>query len=300
MEMKLWQFREVLGMARKPRIEYPGAIYHVMVRGNNREEIFLQDRDKEKYLEIVKKYKEKYDFKLYAYTCLKNHGHMLMETAETPLSKIMQGIQQVYTHYCNKKYERVGHVFQQRYKAKLCENQAYFLGLIRYIHKNPLEAGLSANLDYPWSSHSSYLQPQKKSIVDVDFPLSFFGPKLKKAVEGYSFFMTDDSQATAEIPRDSECFWREQVADQLRQAFEGVLLEIEEKTGVRKTDILNKRKCQDIVLARREFITVACARYGCSHADIAQYLGISKTAVAKSLQAPLPYPYRGEPKDCRA
>ena len=91
-----------------------------MARGNNGEYIIKDEQDKKHYIDIVKKYKERYQFKLYAYCLMDNHIHMLIEVSEVPLAKIMQGIQQVYTQHYNKKYKRTGHVFQQRYKAVLC------------------------------------------------------------------------------------------------------------------------------------------------------------------------------------
>ncbi|WP_432404137.1 transposase [Wukongibacter sp. M2B1] len=119
-------------MPRKPRVHYEGALYHVIVRGNNKRCIFDIDNDKLEYLKRVKKYKEKYEGKLYAYVIMDNHAHLLIEVLRTPLSKIMQLIQQTYTQYYNKKYDRTGHVFEQRYKAILCNRDEYLLELIRY------------------------------------------------------------------------------------------------------------------------------------------------------------------------
>ena len=98
-------------MARKPRIHYENAIYHVIARGNNRENIFLDARDKDKYLELIGKYKQKYGFELFAYVLMDNHVHLLIYIDQISISKIMQGIQQTYTQYYNKKYRHVGHVF---------------------------------------------------------------------------------------------------------------------------------------------------------------------------------------------
>ena len=107
-------------MPRGQRIEYPGAIYHVMARGNNRETVFSHSADKKAYLDILRKYRVKYSFLILAYALMHNHCHLALQVSQVPLSKIMQGIQQVYTQYYNTKYDRVGHVFQQRYKAKVC------------------------------------------------------------------------------------------------------------------------------------------------------------------------------------
>ena len=108
-------------MARKPRIEYPGAFYHVIARGNRKEPIFLNDEDRKNLLDRLKGYKNRYSFILYAYVLMDNHIHLLMETREIPLSKVMQGVLQSYTQWYNKKYQTVGHLFQGRYKAMLCD-----------------------------------------------------------------------------------------------------------------------------------------------------------------------------------
>lgn len=99
-------------MARKPRIHYYGAITHSIARGNNKENIFYENADKAKYLDLLKKYRDKYDFLLYAYVLMDNHLHLLIEVRDIPLSGIMHGLQLSYTQYFNKKYGRVGHIFQ--------------------------------------------------------------------------------------------------------------------------------------------------------------------------------------------
>jgi REP element-mobilizing transposase RayT len=106
-------------MARKPRIHYDGALYHVLVRGNNRSHIFRNKEDKENYKKIVLKYKKRYHFKLYAYCIMDNHAHLLIKVTDIPLSKIMQGILQVFTQKYNRINNTTGHVFEQRYKALL-------------------------------------------------------------------------------------------------------------------------------------------------------------------------------------
>ncbi len=123
-------------MARKPRIEYEGAFYHVITRGNQRQKIFREDEDYNKYLEILSRYKSQYKYRLYAYVLMNNHVHLLIEIRDNPLSKIQQGINQSYTIYFNKKYNTVGHLFQGRYKAILCDKEAYLLSLIKYIHSD--------------------------------------------------------------------------------------------------------------------------------------------------------------------
>jgi REP element-mobilizing transposase RayT len=153
-------------MARKPRVEYAGALYHVICRGNQRQLLFREDVDRRRYLERLEQYRVRYGFKVYAYVLMSNHVHLLIETGKEPLSKIMQGLQQRYTGYFNRKYKKVGHLFQGRYKAILCDRDSYLLELVRYLHLNP--GRLRAPIDpwkYRWSSHGAYLG--RSGVVQV-------------------------------------------------------------------------------------------------------------------------------------
>jgi REP element-mobilizing transposase RayT len=150
-------------MARKPRIEYEGAFYHVITRGNQKQKIFKDPLDYRKFLEILVSYKQRYHFYLYAYVLMSNHIHLLIETTDVPLSKIFQGVNQRYTMYYNRRYKTVGHLFQGRYKAILCDRDRYLLALLKYIHYNPLRAKIVESIDkYPWSSCRAYLAKNRK------------------------------------------------------------------------------------------------------------------------------------------
>jgi REP element-mobilizing transposase RayT len=161
-------------MTRPLRINFEGALYHVTARGNNKETIFLDERDYKKYFHFLERYKMRFDFRLHAYALMPNHVHLLLETGKDPVSKIMQAIHTSYTMYFNTRHGRVGHVFQGRFKSLLCDRDAYLLELVRYIHLNPVRAGLAKNLkDYPWSSHKEYLGT--KQLVDTEMVLEMLG-----------------------------------------------------------------------------------------------------------------------------
>lgn len=145
-------------MARLPRVEVPGALYHVIVRGNQRRRVFRDPRDYEAYLRRLAVYQRRHEFVLYAYVLMPNHVHLLVEPGRVPLSKIMQGLQQSYAVYFNRTYRTVGHVFQGRYKALLCDRDRYLVALVRYLHLNPTRAGLVKDPKaWKWSSHRQYL-----------------------------------------------------------------------------------------------------------------------------------------------
>jgi putative transposase len=183
-------------MARRPRIYFPGALYHVISRGNQKQTIFGDERDYKIYLSYVSEYKAKYSFHLYAFALMKNHCHLLLEVKEVPLSKIMQVMQFRYTRYFNKRYRKVGHLFQGRYKAILCDKESYLLELIRYIHLNPVRAGLVENPEeYPWTGHMSYLGKEKENLIDSDMVLTQFSKKKSLARKQYRQFVADGMAA---------------------------------------------------------------------------------------------------------
>lgn len=179
-------------MARKPRVQCPGALYHVIARGNQQQNIFLDEADYRRYLDLLDGYRKRYAFTLYAYVLMTNHVHLLIEQGETPLAKAMQGLGQSYTGYYNRKYKKSGHVFQGRYKAILCERDAYLLGLVRYVHLNPVRAGMvKLPEEYPWSSHFAYLRGASGGMVEVELPLSLLASTRKAAVSVYKSFMLE-------------------------------------------------------------------------------------------------------------
>jgi len=160
-------------MARKPRIHYPGALYHVIARGNQRQDIFVSEADFRTYLAYLSEYKEKYHFHLYAYSLMKNHLHLLLEVEQIPLSRIMHVMQFRYTRYFNKRYGKVGHLFQGRYRAIICDKDAYLLELVRYIHLNPIRSKAVDDPErYPWTSHVINLGKQKNDPIDQGLVLS--------------------------------------------------------------------------------------------------------------------------------
>jgi REP element-mobilizing transposase RayT len=152
----------------------------------------LDERDFRTYLSFLAEYKTKHSFHLYAYALMKNHLHLLMAVEETPLSKIMQILQFRYTRYFNRRYRKVGHLFQGRYKAILCEKEAYLLELVRYIHLNPVRSGVVGDPDkYLWTGHLSYLGKGKVDLLDKELVLSQFGKGRNQARRRYRQFVLD-------------------------------------------------------------------------------------------------------------
>lgn len=158
-----------VNMPRKPRVQDTGMIHHVIVRGNNSQDIFLEDNDYIRYLHILHRYKNRFKFKILTYCMMKNHIHLLLKQSEIDLSKFMAGLQQSYTQYFNCKYNETGHVFEQRFKSFPCSDEAYYLSLIAYINNNPKKAGLVKDAhEYRWSSHNEIMNPKDDNLCDVD------------------------------------------------------------------------------------------------------------------------------------
>jgi len=213
----------MLSMARKARIHYPGAFYHVMCRGNQGQRIFKDDRDRIYYTSLLKESPKRFGYKLYAYVLMNNHVHLLVEIGRTPLSKVMQNILFRYTRYWNKRYRKVGHLFQGRYKAFLCDKDAYLLELVRYVHLNPVRARLVKYPEgYPWSSHRAYLSGEGQGWINVEGLLPHWGRNKKVAIQRYGRFVKEGIKQG-----HREDFY--QVVDQRYLGDEGFVEKVEEK-----------------------------------------------------------------------
>jgi putative transposase len=177
-------------MARKARAEVEGGLYHVITRGNNRRQIFNSPADYEKFLLLLAVQKIKLPFFLYAYCLMTNHVHLLLERQASAVGRIMHRLLTGYAQYYNRRYRRVGHLLQGRHKAILCQSERYLSELVRYIHLNPVRAGMVTRPeDYEYSSHRAYLGMEPAGVVDVDPVLRHFGASKEVARDNYRKFV---------------------------------------------------------------------------------------------------------------
>ncbi|NLK65491.1 MAG: hypothetical protein GX289_10405 [Tissierellia bacterium] len=177
-------------MGRKPRIEFNGALYHVIQRGNNKEYVFKNNADKKHLLGKLKEFKEMMDFEIYGYVLMDNHYHIVIRCRETIISNIMHRVNNDYGKYYNISYKRTGHVFQDRYKGLLVKDDKNLLSLLRYVHQNPVKANMCRKVtDYFWSSDSSYRKNLTGKLVDIDFVLNIFSLDRAEAINEYIKFM---------------------------------------------------------------------------------------------------------------
>ncbi len=290
-------------MPRKPRIEFKGAFYHVITRGNQRQKIFKDTSDYQKFIQFLTIYKNRYHYSLYAYVLMSNHIHLLIETRETPLSKILQGINQSYTMHYNKTYRTVGHLFQGRYKAILCDRDAYLLALLRYIHYNPVRARITEKPgEYPWSSHQAYLgKSNPYSLVDTTPVLKMFSENGARARKHYREFINEgDVLKKQEVYAvvDQRLQGDDDFVDRVLEEYDGEIKKEKKKkehtmpeisravansTGVTLEQLQAAGKDRQVMAGRRLF-TLAAQAYGYKGIEIAKYLHKEASSVTRYLR----------------
>lgn len=191
-------------------------LYHVILRGNNKQIIFEEDEDYLFFLEVLKRCKEEFDFSIYAYCLMNNHVHLLIGEKEVPIAKVMHRLEIRFVRWYNKKYGRVGHLFQSRYKSETIEDGTYFLNVLRYIHQNPIKASIVKEIkDYPWSSYDAYrtqktgfihFMPVKEYFNDQDQMLEFINtPCTVECMEENTRKIISDELAQKILFQISQC-----------------------------------------------------------------------------------------------
>ncbi|HBX23418.1 MAG TPA: hypothetical protein DEF34_07305 [Desulfotomaculum sp.] len=284
----------------------PDTVYHVICRGNNRQDIFLDNHDYFKYLDLWHKYKAEMGFEVYAYVLMPNHVHWLLKTGLTPLWEIMHRMHSTYAKWFNHRHERVGHLFQDRYKSIICDTDSYLLVLARYIHLNPIRAGLVSEVNhYPWSSFPGYCG-HENTILNTSFLLSNFSPETTKARHELISFTRegiDQQQKAAENPdfnkKQQKEKWhlrpfnshieqpriklkKNQIPRQLtiNQITEWVIKE----TGVTLTEMISNLQQRHVTEARSLLIRIAVGEAGIKRSDVAVFLDKNRSQVTRVME----------------
>lgn len=186
-------------MPRLPRLHVPGGYYHVMLRGNHREDLFATPVDRLILNEIVGEVFERLGARGHAFCWMSNHLHLLVQIGERPLAKVMQRVAMRYSRYRHRQLHTTGHLFERRYRAKLVEMDAYVFALLRYIHLNPVVAGMVTDpADYAWSSHRAYLGQETFPWLVTDVALGLFGSIAGQARAAYASWMAQAWYASEE------------------------------------------------------------------------------------------------------
>jgi putative transposase len=182
-------------MPRQPRLDAPGTLHHVIARGIEGSKIFRDRADREDFLNRLAKLCEAKALRVYAWAQLDTHFHLLVKTRTQSLSQSMRKLLTGYVVNFNRRHKRYGHLFQNRYKSIVCEEDPYLLELTRYIHLNPLRAGIVKDLDelrvYPWAGHSAVMEKQKREWQDAETVLGYFGRRKKRAMVEYEQYVRE-------------------------------------------------------------------------------------------------------------
>jgi len=293
-------------MARQLRIEYDGAFYHVTSRGNQRGKIFWDDRDRERLKTILERTKERYGYLLHGYVFMSNHYHLLIETPRANIKQIMQNINTSYTVYVNRRYRRFGHLFQGRYKAFIVDKERYLLGLGRYIHLNPVRAGVVRRPeDFRWSSYCDYIGSRNEGLVDTDETLGLFSRKRGIAIRRYREFVKEGlgggsplENATGSILGDEG--FRERVVRYLRvlpdkgaipeirkirkrQGVDEIVRGVGKYYGLPEVDLLRRRRRAEG--QRKIAVYLSKVLSGEKNAEIGSVFGITIQAVSNAVRS---------------
>ncbi|MHB1454887.1 MAG: transposase [Saccharofermentanales bacterium] len=179
-------------MPRKGRKKSSSGCYHIIVRGINKQCIFEDDQDKRYYLHKLLVYKEVSECEIYAYCLMSNHVHILLKEGKEDIGVTLKRIGTSYASWYNWKYDRTGHLFQDRYRSEAVETDQYFLAAMRYIHQNPTKAGITSNIkNYMWSSYKEYVSVPV--ICKTDFALSMFSLNKYEAIMRWQNFVDENT-----------------------------------------------------------------------------------------------------------
>jgi len=297
-------------MARGPRIEIEGGLYHIITRGNNRQLIFGSDEDYLKMLSLLERQKTKLPFYLYAYCLMPNHLHLLVERQDQSISRVMQRVLTGYSQYHNRKYRKVGHLLQGRYKAILCQTDQYLGELVRYIHLNPVRAKMVRRAqDYGYSSHRAYLGLEDRSgLVDVEPVLRLFGARKQLAKEMYRKFV----RAGLKLGHQDELYQAEaggilgsdefvdsvihRIGESSRRAARGrnrdsrqfnliaLVSAVERHAGIGRQEFCGSGKAARVVMAREALILVG-REAGATYAELARETGLESSVLSRRYES---------------
>lgn len=271
-------------MGREPRPNANNTVYHVIARGNNRDALFLSDMDRETYLRLWRKYSRELEFEIYAYVLMTNHVHWLIRTGRVPISTIIHTIHSVYARVFNQTHERVGHVFQGRFKSQVCGDDRYVMSLCRYIHRNPLEAGLVKNLlEYPWSSYQDLCGKRSDTLIERGFWLDYFGEPMAKELRQWVEENIEEHELEFEIKQaPPECKGIQINEDRTDLSELAGLIARRFQTTIE--ELQGDSRMLSCVLARKHFIKEAVLGHAYKRAEVARYLKKDRSLVTKVLQ----------------
>lgn len=318
-------------MPRQARLDAPGTLHHVIIRGIEQRRIVDDDRDRQNFVSRMGRIATETQISIYAWALMPNHAHILLRSGPSGLSTYMRRLLTGYAISYNLRHQRYGHLFQNRYKSIVCEEDVYFKELVRYIHLNPLRAKLVKTLSeldkFSWCGHSVLLGKKNNNWQDRDYVLKWFGNKENEAKRGYHQFVKNGinegrrpelvggglirSAGGWSTVKSLRRLGMLEIGDErilgssdfVKQVIEesGDLLKYQFPTGELKNKIKRviKQECKkgkidiealqaggrnrEISKVRLKLVNILVNKYGVSQAEAARQLGVSTSAIAKSL-----------------
>ncbi|TAK51680.1 MAG: transposase [Gammaproteobacteria bacterium] len=286
-------------MPRKPRLHVPGGLYHVILRGNARQDIFFDPDDRQRWETLIGQGVRKYTHRIHAYCWMTNHVHLAVQCHTSPLSRFMSFVASGYARATNKKLNRSGHLFERRYRAILVQRDSYLQELIRYIHRNPLRAGIIRRLeDYPWSSHHAYVTGRAPAWLTTGWALSTFGTELAPARRRYAEFMGSegDQSICSALRNGAEADQRALGDDQFlasiearwvppgrRPSLDQLISEACEGRGVSEAELRSRSRERRCAQIRAEIGLVAVDGGIATGAELARRFNRSQSALSRAI-----------------
>jgi len=265
---------------RYPRQYSKTGIYHIMLRGNERKDIFIDNEDKEKLIKIILHKKADETFKLYAYCIMDNHLHLIVKEQKETISQIIKIIAISYAYYFNNKYKRVGHLFQDRYKSETIEDEPYLLSVIRYIHNNPEKAGITKKEKYKWSSYSNYtvLLNHHREIPEIKEILKMFSSDKERALKKFIYYSNQyEEKNFLEMKETIKSEIDEENVNEFIQ-------EYLQSRNLKKEDLKRREHTQQ----KKDLIQQLTKRSNLSKRKIAILIGVNRETVRKVSEEPSP------------
>ena len=255
-------------MPRCAREKSESGIYHIIMRGINRQSIFEDEEDYFQYLNAIRRYKEKCGYQIYAYCLLGNHVHLLLKIGQEPLEQVMRRLCGSYVYWYNNKYQRIGNLFQDRFKSEPVIDDMYFQTVLRYIHRNPVKAGLVTHAnEYKWSSFHEYVN--QSSLVSVNFFFEMISNDRKKAVLFFIEYTNEENgQSCLDIDNDIKM----RITDEVARDIVKRECRLMDAKGIQKLDCVT----------RNGYLRMLKNKYSLSIRQIERITGINRGIVLKA------------------
>ncbi|MDF2548759.1 MAG: transposase IS200-family protein [Anaerosolibacter sp.] len=237
-------------MPRQAREKSSSKIYHLMLRGINRQNIFEDDEDRLRFIERIAYYKTISNYELYGYCLMDNHIHLLVREIDESISKAVKRISSSYVYWYNQKYDRLGHLFQERFKSEAVETDEHFLMVLRYIHQNPVKAGITKDMGkYLWSSYREYVE--MPIHTDINFALDIFSEDRIKGIQLFQAFMSEKNNDQCLEYKERIKISDKEIIDYFEQLGVANISELQKLEKERRNEIIREIKKVEGVTIRQ-------------------------------------------------